>query len=321
MSQPAQQQQQEPEKQGDEGYDKKSQTIHHDTTSDALSKDIEYSGSPWGVYQPSRRQVSDMELLYMLFRDRIEKEMGIPLESSYQEARFPLSMGFVGEGETDDRKVGSTEELKALLSASDEASSQWKTTRMETTRSSTEGLNDYLDGSSKGLDQIDQLFLDDDSDLGSPSLHELILSKGREILMMQGINGYKFLRRSIGTLMKEVRKRFQSDDDNEADLSESSLGKQFDWSEIGESIWMTGETIVGWVSDFVDDVLDGRIGSSETHDDYDDDDDDDDGIDLDAIRRLSAANFGNGVGADSVTGTPTKSKALHTSDERLVDVG
>jgi hypothetical protein len=188
-----------------------------------LSKNIdenpEYSGSPWGLCQ-SQKNMPDMDLLYLVFKDRIRKELGIPLEASYKEAIFPLGVGSEDEVEI----VGSAQDIPI--------------------ESDFEGLDD-IDKFFEGVDPPDEL------DIGAgSSMQDVLMQKGSRILVKRVKLGVRFLRRVVSAMKAKLSKRFTTEDGKftitQQDLKEAAMG-----------IWVTSRKVVQKIFDLVDDLIEG----------------------------------------------------------------
>lgn len=184
----------------------------------------------WGVYS-KHKHVPDMELLYELFESRIKKELGIT-EAYLKESIFPLGFGSA-EDDDDATSTGSTSEEEPS-----------KTKEPDDDLSAKSINSDFVEG----LDDIDKFFegVDppDELDVGASgsSIQEVLLRKGREILVKRIRLGVGFTRRLVSAAKTKLKKQFSSKDET-VDLKQSVI-----------SVYELGRRVVSMIVQFIDEL-------------------------------------------------------------------
>ena len=205
----------------------------------------EFSGA-WGVYS-EHKHVPDMELLYMVFKSRVKKELGIPSDAQLREAIFPLGIGSDDDDEDDENQRPETPYLDTTnITGDDEGQQQPHSNN-----------NDFVEG----LDDIGKFFegVDppDELDVGASgsSIQEVLMGKGREILVKRVRLGVQIVTRLFIATKNKLMKHFSNDDgkSDHGSMDEDQDGISFQEAVIG--IWRAGRKVMFKIVEFVDETI------------------------------------------------------------------
>ena len=205
-----------------------------------LSSEKKYIGT-WGIPKQNYRP-PDLDLLYLVFQDHIDRMNGGSFESKTKESIFPLGMG----SEEDPRDTGVNDE--------DLAEGAQRSVNSEF----VEGLDD-LNKFFEGVDPPDEL----DVGAGGSSIQDVLMGQGKQIIVKRITVIYQSTKKGaivVKTKAAQILKKIRSEE-----------GINLDWAtfeEIGQQSLEVAKSIYRFVVDFVGDLLDGD-GASIDEDDLD----------------------------------------------------
>jgi hypothetical protein len=204
----------------------------------------DYSGT-WGLYLQNERP-ADLDLLYLVFQDHLNRLAGGSYQSKVTEARFPLGMGSDDEENEADMLLKREGVARIKKSVNSEF---------------VEGLDD-IDKFFEGVDPPDEL----DVGAGGSSIQDVLMGQGRQILFKRIRLAFQMIRRAvastknkIGSTWTSLVTRFRSEDGK-------FTVKKEDFVDAAKGLWNFCVAAFRLIVKFIDDLLEGDDGSDDLDD-------------------------------------------------------